>query len=240
MAKVEPQLPPLIAIIGCDGSGKSTVSDELVTWVSRYAPARSAHLGKQQGNTGRSLGRLPVVGGVFGRYIESKAARVRKGRTVKRAPDTFPALVMYAFTLRRVRRFQRMMKLRRRGVIVVADRYPQLDIPSAFDGPDMDIEAAGNDFVRWLARREYRAFKWMTSYVPDLVFRLSVDLDVACARKPDHKREALARKMDFVPRFTLGGARIVDIDANQPLEQVVQAVRAAASEFLSERGYSPQ
>lgn len=229
-------LPPLIAIVGCDGSGKSTVSEELERWMAGYGPVATAHLGKQQGNTGRSISNLPLLGRWLGPFIESKASTVRKYRTKNKAPDTFPALVMYAFTLRRVRRFKKMMALRKRGVVIIADRYPQLDIPGP-DGPDMSVSAAGKPFVRRLAEREQAAFEWMTSYRPDLVIRLNVDLDTAFARKPDHSREALERKLDIVPRFTFGGAPIAEIDASQSLDNVLSAVKAAVEKMMRERGY---
>lgn len=231
-------LPPLIAIVGCDGSGKSTVSEELLRWVSGYGPAAAAHLGKQQGNTGRSLSSLPLVGRWLGHFIESKASTVRKFRTTNKAPHTFPAIVMYAFTLRRVRRYKRMLALREKGLIVIADRYPQLDIPSAFDGPDMSVTAAGNAFVRKLAQREQAAFEWMTSYRPDLVIRLNVDIDTAFARKPDHRREALERKINITPQFTFGGANIAEIDATQALPEVLAAARAAVAAMMEDHGYS--
>jgi hypothetical protein len=145
---------------------------------------------------------------------------------------------MHAFTLRRIRRYRRMMKLRQRGMIVIADRYPQLDIPSASDGPDMSIAAEGSPFVAWLAQREQRAFEWMTSYIPDLVIRLNVDLDTACARKPDHRREALARKIKIIPQLTLNGAKIIEVDAAQPLDKVLAAAKAALANTLTEHGYS--
>ena len=230
-------LPPLIAIIGCDGSGKSTVSEELLVWTRSYGPAAAAHLGKQQGNSGRWFAQLPVVGGWFERFIGSKVATVHSSRSKNKAPDFLPALVMHAFTMRRVRRFRRMMALRRRGMIVIADRYPQLDIPSAFDGPDMSVEAKGSRFVNWLAQREQTAFEWMTSFRPDLVIRLNVDLDTACARKPDHRREALERKIAIVPQLTLNGAPIVEVEAAQSLDAVVTAARAAASSMLVAHGY---
>ncbi len=230
-------LPPLIAVVGCDGSGKSTVSEDLLLWIKGYGPAAAAHLGKQQGNTGRSLANLPLVGSRLGRYIERKASTVRKSRTSNKAPDIFPALVMYAFTLRRVRRFKRMLALRQQGLIVIADRYPQLDFPSAFDGPDMSVNAKGSQFVHSLAQREQAAFEWMTSYRPDLVIRLNVDLDTAHSRKPDHRREALQRKIEITPRLTFGGATVAEIDANQPLSAVLAAARAAVAHTLEERGY---
>ncbi len=36
------ELAPLIAVIGCDGSGKSTLSSDLLDWVrNRYGPAET-------------------------------------------------------------------------------------------------------------------------------------------------------------------------------------------------------
>ena len=91
--------------------------------------------------------------------------------------------------------------------------------------------------MRWLAQREQVAFEWMTSYTPDLVIRLNVDLDTAFARKPDHPRETLERKLKIIPLLTFNGATIVEIDAAQPLEVVVGAATAAATRTLTERGY---
>gem|GEM_PF-53934 len=230
-------LPPLIAIVGCDGSGKSTVSEEILAWARGYGPAAITHLGKQQGNTGRSISKLPLVGKFLGRFIARKASTVHKSRTVNKAPDTFPAIVMSAFTLKRVRRFRRMMALRQKGLIIIADRYPQLDIPGTSDSTDMSVAAQGNRFVRWLAQREQAAFEWMTSYRPDLVIRLNVDIDTAFARKPDHSREGLERKIRNIPQLTFNGAPITEIDATQPLAEVVAAAKAAVTQTLTEHGY---
>ena len=233
-------LPPLIAIVGCDGSGKSTVSEELLAWMAGYGPVSMAHLGKQQGNTGRWFAGLPLVGSWFERFIGKKASTVHKSRDKNKAPDFLPALVMYAFAVRRVRRYRRMMALRKRGHIIIADRYPQLDVPSASDGPDLSVDAKGSRFVCWLARREQAHFEWMTSHRPDLVIRLNVDVDTAFSRKPDHPREALKRKLEIIPRLTFGGAPIVDIDASQPLDVVVATAKAAVNRALTERGYQRQ
>ena len=115
------ELPPLIAIVGCDGSGKSTVSEELLLWMKGYGPAAAAHLGKQQGNAGRSLANLPLIGKLLGRFIERKVSTVHTLRSGNKAPHVLPALVMYAFTLKRMRRFRRMLVLRHQGFMVIAD-----------------------------------------------------------------------------------------------------------------------
>jgi hypothetical protein len=152
-------------------------------------------------------------------------------------PSLVPALVISAFTLRRRHRFRRMLALRRRGLIIVTDRFPQIEVPGAYDGPGFPAVTGGSPLVLALARREFALFEWMASHRPDVVLRLNVDLDVACARKPDHRREALARKIAVTPMLTYSGAKVVDIDANQPLERVVADAKAAVAEVMAERGY---
>ena len=230
-------LSPLIAIIGCDGSGKSTVSEEILNWVQGYGPAVAAHLGKQSGNIGRAIAQLPLIGSLLDKFIARKTDSTRAQRE-KKTPSLLVALIIYAFSLRRLRRFKRMMAQRHQGLIIVTDRYPQLEFPGAYDGTGLSVTAPGNWFVRWLARRERVLYEWMTSYRPDLVIRLNVDLDTACARKPDHRRELLRDKVAITPQLTFNGAPIVEIDSTQPLAQVLAEAKAAVAKTLATLGYT--
>jgi len=92
--------------------------------------------------------------------------------------------------------------------------------------------------VRWLARRERVMYEWMTGYRPDLVIRLNVDLDTACARKPDHRRELLRDKITATPLLKFNGAPIVEIDAAQPLAEVLKAANAAVTRVLTGHGFT--
>jgi thymidylate kinase len=231
-------MAPLIAIIGTDGSGKSTVSEHIVGWITRYGPAGRAHLGKQAGNVARALGRLPLVGAAMDRRIRRKVDHVNDRINANIQPSLFPALVISAFTLRRRFRFKRMLALRKRGLIVVTDRFPQVGISGAYDGPGFPDTDRGSPLVLRLARHERATFEWMASYRPDLVLRLNVDLDTACMRKPDHGRENLRRKIDVTPLLTYGGAPIVEIDANQPLARVIEEAETAVARVMAERGYT--
>ena len=230
-------LAPLIAIIGCDGSGKSTVSEEILNWVQVYGPAVAAHLGKQSGNIGRAIAQLPLIGRLLDKFIARKTDSTRAQRE-KKTPGLLVALIIYAFSIRRLRRFKRMMAQRHQGLIIVTDRYPQLEFPGAYDGTGLSVAAPGNCFIRWLARRERVLYEWMTSYRPDLVIRLNVDLDTACARKPDHRRELLRDKVAITPQLTFNGAPIVEIDSTQPLAQVLAEAKAAVAKTLATRGYT--
>ena len=240
MTRERTELAPLIAIIGCDGSGKSTVSREILAWLRSYGPVATAHLGKQSGNVGRAIVRWPLIGAWAGRVIVRKTDSARRQLNNKKNPGLFTALVITAFLLRRLRRFRRMLALRRSGLLVITDRYPQLDFPGTSDSTDLSVTAAGGVIVRWLARREQAAYEWMTSYRPDLVIRLNVDLETACARKPDHRRELLREKMAILPLLKFNGAEIVDVDATRPLPEVLAAAKAAVAHALSKRGHAFQ
>lgn len=232
------KLAPLIAIIGCDGSGKSTVSADILAWARRHGPAEPAHLGNQSGNIGRVIARLPLLGALLDRAIARKTDSVRTQHG-KKSPGFFTALVITAFSLRRLRRFRRVLALRRQGKIIITDRYPQLEVPGAYDGTGLSTTAPGSAFVRWLARRERVAYEWMTGYRPDLVIRLNIDLDTACARKPDHRRELLRDKVAATPLLKFYGAPIVEIDSTLPLAEVLAQARAAVTRTLAACGYPP-
>lgn len=233
----EKSLAPLIAIIGCDGSGKSTVSEAVLNYVRLFGAAEAAHLGKQSGNIGRAIAKLPLIGGLLDRIIVKKTDKTRSERD-KKSPGLLTALIIYAFSLRRLRRFKRMLEVRQKGSIIVTDRFPQLEFPGAYDGTGLSVLADNGIIVGWLARRELKLYEWMTSYKPDLVIRLNVDLDTACARKPDHRRELLASKVAATPLLKFNGAPIVEIDSAQPLENVLAEAKIAVAKTLEACGYT--
>jgi thymidylate kinase len=220
----------MIAVVGCDGSGKSTVTQILQTWLAGVQPTVTCHLGKQSGNIGRALARLPLIGAGLERSIREKA----KAAQTEKGPSLSTAVGIYAFTLRRVYRFRRMMRLRRAGNTIIADRFPQIERPGPMDGLGLG-NARKTGLIGWLARSERRQFDAMVAHHPDLVIRLNVSLDVALVRKPDHREASLARKIADLSHLTFQGARIVDLDANEPLEEVEAKAKAAIAEMLKIR-----
>ncbi|HEY0269488.1 MAG TPA: nucleoside triphosphate hydrolase [Sphingomonas sp.] len=225
-------LGPLIAIVGSDGAGKSTIGEALLAWLRESRRVEMCHLGKQTGNIGRWLRRLPFLGGGVDRQLLKTGDKAREDS----GPGAVSALVIYHLSMRRVRRFRRMMKIRRSGVTILADRYPQMAVPSPrMDGTHFNAPHPRSRLVRMLARREQAAYRWMTGYPPDLVIRLNVDLATAAARKPDHRYASLAAKIEQVPRLTYNGAPILDIDATQPLAIVVQQAKAGIARALALR-----
>ena len=219
---------PLIAIVGSDGSGKSTVGEAVLAWLRQSRPAELHHLGKQTGNIGRAIARWPLVGRRLDRTIGKKASSARDPG----GPGVFTALIIYAFSMRRVRRFRRMLAARARGIAIVADRFPQTAVPGPMDG--LGLARAGTRGISgFLARRERAHYAWMERSVPDLVIRLNVDFATALARKPDHRPSSLEAKIADVPRLTFNGAPIVDLDSTDPLELVIAQAKAAVAQVIA-------
>ena len=217
----------MIAVVGCDGSGKSTLVAALAAWLAGFQPTAVCHLGKQSGNAGRALTRLPF----FGHKLEASLYAKAKTAETPEGPDLATAIGIYAFAIRRARRFRRMMALRDAGKMIVADRFPQTEVPGPMDGPGL-ANARQAGLVGFLARRERRTFDAMVAQLPDVVLRLNVSPQVAHQRKPDHRPASLAIKTRILSGLTFQGARIVDIDAEQPPAVVEAQAKAAIASLL--------
>jgi thymidylate kinase len=207
------------------------VGEALLGWLRETRRTELCHLGKQSGNLGRAIARTPLLGRSMGRTIEKKVSEAGDAR----GPRLLASVTIFGFSLRRLRRFKRMLRLRRQGATIIADRFPQLSMPAAVDGPGFGKVPSGRGIARRLAAVERRQFEWMTSHQPDMVIRLNVDVETAVARKPDHQPAALAKKIATISQLSFGDAPIVDIDATQPIETVLAEAKAAVSASLQRR-----
>lgn len=217
MAHDDSALAPLIAIIGSDGAGKTTLAASLCSAMQDEGAAY-AYLGLGSGTLALKIQAWPLIGPVLARRLTAKAKQARtKG---ERIPGVLTALVIYVFSKRRVRRFKQMLALREQAGLVICDRYPQLEIAGFYDGPGLSAARAGNQFTAWLAKREITLYQRMVSYRPTLVIRLNIDADTAFARKPDHNLALLRQKVEATPLLRFNGARIVEVDASQSQDQV--------------------
>jgi len=213
----DPALAPLIAIIGSDGAGKTTLAASLCAAMQAEGAAY-AYLGLGSGTLGLKIQAWPLIGPVLARRLTAKAKQARtKG---ERIPGVLTALVIYVFSRRRVRGFRRMLALRKQAGLVFCDRYPQLDVAGFYDGPGLSAARPGNCFTAWLARREITLYQRMVSYRPTLIIRLNIDADTAFARKPDHNLALLLQKVEATPLLRFNGAQIVEVDASQPQAEV--------------------
>jgi len=219
-------LAGVVAVVGCDGTGKSTLTADLLANLRSRGPAERRYMGLVSGEMGDKIKHMPIVGVRLERYLAAKARRAQDMK--KKLPGTVTAIVMYLLSRWRVAQLRRVMRLSQNGVRVSADRYPQAEIPGFnYDGPGRTADRTTNWLVRKLAARELRLYQWMSEQKPALIIRLNIDADTAFARKPDHHLSELRDKIEVMPRIRYNGANVRDIDARLPYPQVLEAALQA-------------
>jgi thymidylate kinase len=257
--RIVPRGGVIIALIGADGSGKSTISREITRWLSWKVDILPLYLGSGSGPV--SLLRRPLL--LYGklRSLPFFGGRRRRGHprgdeapAGVREPPNRPALsplearrlqfrrgrqlwhALWAWTLYREKRarLERARRARGRGRVVLCDRYPQDQVMGFSDGPLLSHWTDHRSRIaRLLARREAAVYRAASTYPPDLVVRLVAAPEIAWRRKLERSLESVRERVEAVRglRFP-AGTRVVDIDANQPLDQVLLEVKRVVWECL--------
>jgi hypothetical protein len=146
------------------------------------------------------------------------------------------ARLVWVLSLARERR-RRALQARRakgRGMIVLSDRLPQSQFPGWNDGPRLTRWLEMGSWVRRrAARMEQAAFRLAELSPPDLVVKLHVSPEVASRRKPETPQEQLRTGIDMVRRLQFPATtRVLDMDAEQPLDQVLLQAKRAVWESI--------
>jgi energy-coupling factor transporter ATP-binding protein EcfA2 len=222
-------LAPLIAVVGSDGSGKSTLLADLLAHIQQSRAAESGYLGLGSGEQGRRIGRWPVIGPPLHRFLDGIADRLRE------PSEPIPGYLAARYALNKSRKrrakFDALLAQRRAGKVIVTDRYPQVEVPGLHDGPIL-AGIATSQRLAAIQAAERAIYAEMAAYRPTLVIRLHVDVDTVMARKPDHDRGLITRKVETVPLLAFNGAPIVDIDATMPYSDELALATAAVDEAL--------
>lgn len=171
-------IPGLIAVVGCDGTGKSTLTNDLVKSLQQHWQTERRYLGLLSGEDGDKIKRLPLVGVWLERRLAAKSSKTQSMKT--KSPALWAAVIMYCFSLRRMANLRKVQRLAQSGVLVVSDRFPQAEISGFYyDGPGIGVERATGKISRFLAQRERRLYQKMAQYRPELIIRLGIDIDTA-------------------------------------------------------------
>lgn len=219
-------LAGVFAVVGCDGTGKSTLTHDLLDRLRTAGPAKRRYLGLVSGEMGDKIKELPFIGVMLENNLHNKANRALDME--KKLPGIATSIIMYGCSLWRALQMLRVIRQSRRHVKVITDRYPQMEIPGFhYDGPGLAVGRTSNWLVRKLAAQEQKLYEWMAKHRPSVVIRLNIDAEAAYARKPDHDLAELHDKIAVMSRLKFNGARISDLDATIPYPQVLEAALEA-------------
>jgi len=223
-----------IAVVGGDGSGKSTAVEGTSAWLGGPLAVRRSHLGKPP----PSLLTLAVKGPM---YLARRAGLLPSAyasidpRTAR--PEDFPGnawALWHLFTARdRLREYRRARRFADNGGVVVSDRWPLRQI-SLMDGPRTTwVLRTPERFSRTtlrLARAEARIYGQIAP--PDVLFVLRIDPEVAVARRSDEESGYVRARNAEVRGVDWAGSSATVVDATSPPEVVLDVIRRAVWERL--------
>ncbi len=231
--KTLPRGGAIIAVIGSDGSGKSTLSSDLVKWLRFKLDVYPAYMGSGDGGTSPFDWLRRTIKAAVKALRRSPSARPpQKPEATPQRHGFFSRLVeLHQLPLMRhkIALLRLSRRLTARGTLVIADRYPQIEVNGISDGPKLQD---GRGFA-WAARREVPMYEEAARLGPDLLLKLLVDPETAHRRKPDHDPATIQRKCEIIAHLTFPASEVVDVDANQPYEDVLLAAKRAIWHHLA-------
>ncbi len=233
----------IIALVGVDGSGKSTHVKTLVDWLGWKIDVARVYFGSGDGPMSWHRRILLAVRSLL-RRSRAKPAETARAEVhadmpavvrpaARRSPGIFKTLYALSLALEKRQAIKRAVRARNRGMVVVCDRFPQNQIMGYNDGPLL-ADSIGRGFP-WghAARLEQRLLSVFSVVCPDLVFKLNVSEAVAAQRKADTPRDMIQRKIGAVRAMEFGpSCDVLELDADQPLDDISLAVKTAVWQRL--------
>jgi thymidylate kinase len=239
----------VIAFVGAEATGKSTLVSETGKWLRQCFSTRTFHAGKPPSTwvTTPINVSLPILRRLLPQ-LRTTRQDITNGQSTtivsNRVPKGWSGLI---YAIRSVSlawdRRQLLVKARyfaANGDFVVCDRYPSENI-GTMDSPRLqenyDIEGPIGTLYNWLARLEQRFYKEIPP--PDIVIKLKVSMETARQRnrdriKVDKETDAYleARHRQCRDWYMFGTKYIFEIDSEQSLANTIIAIKQKIWEVI--------
>lgn len=225
----------VIAFVGPEATGKSTLLAEIRKWLGEYFVAEQIHAGKPRSTLLTVVPNLllPLLRSLLPTYRSSHvevqfAAEEISEKSQKAYPFIFgirSVLLAYDRRVLLTRAFGRAAN----GTIVLCDRYPST-VSGATDSPQLSQFHVARDRspVRYrLAQAEKDLYEEIPA--PDLVISLTVPLEVAINRNrtrgKEEPEEFVRRRHAQSSRLIFEKAPVSSVCTDQPLNQTVSDIK---------------
>ena len=229
----------IIAVVGADGSGKSTLVEGLSRWIGRDLPVAAVHAGKPPLTILTFVPRvlLPALRKALPQYrlvaVESEGndGKPPSAAELRGQPLFFVyplRAIMLAYERKRL-----LLRAHRRaasGTVVLSDRYASLQ-PDVPEGLALSFLARdANPIYRWLAQVENRIYSSVPA--PDLVLYLQVPVDLACHRNLTRNKAGGSKPTGHIRRryaqtahLEFPGVTVQGVDTEMEVAETLRLVK---------------
>lgn len=232
----------VIAVSGVDGSGKSSMVDELRAWLGSAFDVRVLHLGRPS----PSPLTLPLRPLLF-LYRTLKARRAGRPGDPAGGPDPLKRSTGLAWSLRYLALAHERHALARnarelagKGKIVICDRFPT-STPGKMDSPR--IGPGGSDLVERMRRHELLLYESLPE--ADGLLFLDVSMEEAVRRNRARVKRDKETDGEIVSRhqdnqgLSFRARRVFMVDADRPYEEVLGSLKSLVWECLLAGRHGP-
>lgn len=210
----------IICFIGQDGAGKSTVSNDILTWLRWKIEAKKFYLGS--GDHYHSWKK-----NVIKKLSEGSKNPLKKALTGILSVWDSVSLAHHVY-----KTILFANKYANNGGIAIFDRYPQIQYNGINDGPKIRCNVLpripgflAKSIVKLFAQREEKYLLKASSYSPDIVFKLSLSVEESMRRKPEEVIENVQKKHDIIKSLEFNTSTVYEINAEQDYQQELLSIK---------------
>lgn len=226
----------IIAIVGCDGAGKSTVNSEIKRCINRKADVYFEYFGSGDGHCYWYRYPLLLIHKCFSSSKSSDNGDSQKNTSQHTPRKIALSKAIWAILLasEKKSKLRKIGAAKAKGMIVLCDRYPQTQFVGINDGPLLFpwIESKSR-IKRKIARWERQIYESAMMNKPDLVIKLMITEEVSQKRKPKEKLERIRSKISLMERLEIPARLNIVVDATNELEVVLKDVYNSISKCIS-------
>ena len=232
----------IIAFIGVDGAGKSTISNDISKWIGRKIECKRFYMGTGDGKTTLFASLLKRINvqmpktnkNQLGKVDDTKNEKDYKKLSFIKSPFLFLKKYMKMCLIMSVeknnlKKIKTIYRYKLNGGISVLDRFPQVEIEGQNDGPKMPtfIKFFGDKkYVRKRMLQESRYLDIVKVVKPDIIFRLNISVETCLNRKPENtNRVMFEKKISDLNRLHFQNANIVNIDAEKTYSEELLTIK---------------
>lgn len=200
----------VIAFIGCDGSGKSSITKEINNWLRWKLDSQNFYFGMGD------------------RYKKPLVFKLSQNRLLPEGVCKFCSLLFYYGISLRGKYMRKLMDCYvNKGGIAICDRYPQTQFKGIYDGPKIQAMKLyeNTSFGKFFIKMEEKNIRKVESAKKDCIFKLILPPELAVQRSPGHQIGEVKRKAKITEQLNFSSCDVYEIDATQPYDKELLLIK---------------